>query len=225
MNRRQWLLAMLLPSLAACVTHPKQLAKDDVDRLADLVRRQTRASLLRLADKLYRRNPREWKKGGVASREAALERLFARLPPPPDAPRGTDRLLAALDERFSGDRVAGFIGGLAEMIDDAFANKEEFFLLDGLDAQRLYNAARNCEIAAWKLVQARRSAAEDGMPAGSPLLLANEIGEVINLSFEREFGKLIMALDLLAQIVADRQNRSIARLAQNLATAVFLPVK
>lgn len=225
MNRRGWLLATCMPFLVACVTHPKQLAKSDVDRLADLVRRQTREGLLRLADKLYRRNPREWRKGGFASREAALAWLALRPPPRLGSPRGTERVLVALSERFSGDRVAGFVGGLLEMIDDAFDNKEEFFLLDELDAQRLYNAARNLEIAAWKLSAAKRSIAEEDLPAGSPLLFSNEMGEVVNLSFEREFGKLIMSLDLLAQTIADRQNRRLAHLAQNLATAVFLPVK
>ena len=46
---------------------PKQIGKTDVDRVADLHRREIFASLRRLAEKLYRRNPHEWKKGGHAS--------------------------------------------------------------------------------------------------------------------------------------------------------------
>ncbi|MCX7897955.1 MAG: hypothetical protein N2441_08795 [Rhodocyclaceae bacterium] len=225
MKRRHWLVGIASLALIGCVTHPKQLAKGDVDRLADLVRKETRQGLLRLADKLYRRNPREWKKSGYASREAALEKLALGAWPRAGNLRGTERVLVALSERYSGDRVAGFIGGLMEMLDDAFDRKEEFFLTDDLDAQRLYNAARNLEIAAWKLREAKRSVQEDDLPPGSPLLFANEMGEVVNLSFEREFGKLIMSMDLLSQTVADRQNRTVAKVAQGLATAVFLPVK
>ena len=53
----------------------KYLAKTEVDRIADTVRGEVRDGLMQIADKLYKRNPREWKKAGVDSREAALARL------------------------------------------------------------------------------------------------------------------------------------------------------
>ena len=56
----------------------KYLAKTEVDRITDTVRAEVTAGLLLIADKLYRRNPREWKKAGMASREAAVERLRLR---------------------------------------------------------------------------------------------------------------------------------------------------
>jgi hypothetical protein len=203
---------------------PRQIGKADIDRVADLHRREVFASVRVLAEKLYRRNPREWKKGGHASVEAALDRL---LDPrtgwrPVDAlgKRGTDAILLALREDFAGDRVAVLIGGIGGMLNVAFEEKTEFFLPDELDAQKIYNSARNLEIAAWKLANAR-----DG--AGAPLLLSNEpaqAGQPANLSFEREFGKMIGNLDLLASLLADKGHRTIARVAQSLATAVFLPV-
>jgi hypothetical protein len=49
-------------------------------------------------------------------------------------------------------------------------------------------------------------------------------GEVANLSFEREFGKLIAQQDLLALILEDRSNRSISRVFQNAAAFAFLPL-
>ena len=106
------------------------------------------------------------------------------------------------------------------MLNEAFDNKMEFFMLDGLDAQKLYNSARNVEIAAWKLANARDE-------AGQLLLLSNEINQpplVSNLSFEREFGKMIGHLDVLTIAIADRDNRTISRVAQSVASAVFLPV-
>jgi hypothetical protein len=45
-----------------------------------------------------------------------------------------------------------------------------------------------------------------------------------NLSFEREFGKMIANLDLLSGLIADKAQRTIARVVQGVATAVFLPV-
>jgi hypothetical protein len=221
--------ALPLLALAGCVRSPAQFAKTDVDRFADLHRREAFASLGRLAEKLYRRNPREWKKGGQVSLEAALARLVdlqrTGQSPDPDGRRGTALVLAGLREDYPRDRVAAFVGGLGSMLYDSFDGKTEFFVLDDLDAQRLYNAARNVEIAAWKLANAQRAQPEADMPAGAPLLYSNEMAPVQNLSFEREFGKLIGSLDLLAQIIADKQNRTVVKVVQNLATAVFLPIK
>ena len=203
---------------------PKQIGTSDVDRVADLHRREAFASVRVLAEKLYRRNPREWRKGGHASVEAALDRLLDprtawRLPE--SAGRsGTDAILLALRADFEGDRVAVFIAGMGGMLNAAFDEKTEFFMLDDLDPQKLYNSARNLEIAAWKLANARDA-------AGALLLLSNEMAQATqaaNLSFEREFGKMIGNLDLLSRLIADKGNRTIARVAQSVATAVFLPV-
>ncbi|MFA4969636.1 MAG: hypothetical protein WC540_08385, partial [Sulfuritalea sp.] len=118
---------------------------------------------------------------------------------------------------FAGDRVAVFIAGMGAMLNAAFDEKTEFFMIDELDPQKLYNSARNLEIAAWKLANARDV-------AGLPLLLSNEMAQPANLSFEREFGKMIGNLDLLSALIADKGHRTIARVAQSVATAVFLPV-
>jgi len=203
---------------------PKQIGKSDVDRVADRHRREVFASVRLLAEKLYRRNPREWKKGGHASVERALDRLLDprtgwRLPEAAGR-SGTDAILLALRSDFEGDRVAVYIAGMGGMLNAAFDEKTEFYMLDELDPQKLYNSARNLEIAAWKLANARDA-------AGQPLLLSNEMaqaGQPANLSFEREFGKMIGNLDLLAGLVADKGQRTIARVVQSIATAVFLPV-
>ena len=61
--------------------------------------------------------------------------------------------------------------------------------------------------------------------SGEPLLLSNELDpNNPNLSFEREFGRIIGLLDFLSKVVADKNGRAITRFTQNLATAVFLPV-
>jgi hypothetical protein len=123
--------------------------------------------------------------------------------------------LLALKPEYGGDRVFAFGVGLASMVFLAYNGKTEFYLPESLDPQKLYNSARNIEIAAWKLANARDS-------RGQPLLLSNDMaGDVRNLSFEREFGKMIAYQDVMAQIAAQRTNRIIRRVVQTLATAVF----
>lgn len=224
---RPFLLAAIL-FLGGCAASGRfdasQLAKTDIDRVAEAHRQEAFANLRLLAEKLYRRNPREWRKGGHASLEEAVARLFDpklawRLPELEER-RGTDAVLLAFREDYRGDRVAAFIGGLGGMMHVAFNEKSEFFVIDDLDPQKLYNSARNVEIAVWKLSNAR-----DG--EGNLYLLSNEWSAGAgphNLSFEREFGKIIGDLDLLSKIVADKLNRTVTKVMQSLATAIFLPV-
>ncbi|WP_051081932.1 hypothetical protein [Methyloversatilis universalis] len=204
--------------------HPKQIVKSDIDRVLEAHHREVFASLERLADKLYRRNPREWRRAGLDSREAAMARLFAaqhdwRLKEF-DGRRGIEVMRMAFAADFGGDRVAALIAGMGGMIQTAWGDRSELFIMDELDPQSLSNCARNLEIAAWKLAQSRDE-------AGNLLLLSNEIGAdgTRNLSFEREIGKMIGWLDMSSTIVADKNRRVVTRILQSLATAVFLPVR
>lgn len=229
----RWLVLLLALSLAACATKMgkdgrtqttvdvKYLAKSDVDRIADTDRTEVVEGLLLIADKLYKRNPKEWKKGGAVSREAAVERLRQRNSRSwPEFGGLRERQAAALafSNAYDGDRVAALVYGLLTMVDAAFEHKEEFYILDSLNETKLYNAARNMEIAVWKL-------GNDRNQAGELFLLSNELDPANrNLSFEREFGRITGLLDLMAKIVADRNGRTVSRSAQAVATMVFLPV-
>lgn len=222
---RALLLAGTACLLSACAGNgnfaPGQLAKTDIDRVSESHRRDAFASLRSLAEKLYRRNPREWRKSGHASIDAALAQIFdpqlAWRLPSLEGKRGVEAIAAGFREDFQGDRVAALIGGMGGMLHAAFNGQMEFYVLDDLDPQKLYNSARNIEIAAWKLANARDA-------AGNLLLLSNEMQAQQNLSFEREFGKMIGNLDLLARIIADKTNRTVVKVIQNMASAVFLPV-
>jgi hypothetical protein len=203
---------------------PKQLGKSDIDRVADVHRREIFSSLRILTEKLYRRNPKEWKKSGYPTLEATREHLLDPRTgwrvPEIGQKQGTEAILLALSTDYQGDRVAAFIAGTGGMLNIAFGEKTEFFMFDSLDPQKLYNSARNLEIAVWKLANARDA-------EGNLLLLSNEIAnpqQPANLSFEREFGKMIGNLDLLSTMIADRGNRNIVYVTHSVATAVFLPV-
>jgi hypothetical protein len=55
-------------------------------------------------------------------------------------------------------------------------------------------------------------------------LLTNELNDhERNLSFEREFGKIIGSLDLFAITLSEKLQRVITRVVQTLSTALFLP--
>lgn len=198
------------------------LAKTDIDMVAEIHFQETYANLRTLMEKLYRRNPREWRKTGQAGGDAIVSLVFdthhdwsfKEL----DSKQGVDAIQLAFREDYHGDRVLAFIVGLATMNLSAYNDKNEFFVLDDLSPQKLYNSARNVEIAAWKLANARDA-------KGDLYLLSNAIdGTVRNLSFEREFGKIIAHQDTLARIVAEKTNRIIVRIIQTMATAVFLPI-
>ncbi len=200
---------------------PRQFFKSDVDHFVETSQRRLFASLRQLAEKLYRRNPREWRKSGASGVEAAVSAIF-------DVEHGwrfsalahrrdVDALQIALHPAYGGDRVLAFIVGLASMVQTAFGDKVDFYIVNDLNAQRFYNAARNVEIAAWKLATTLDE-------SGNLLLLSNEMGPVNNLSFEREFGRIIGVLEVLTDVIEVKTERTVVRVVQNMATAVFLPL-
>ena len=229
----RWLAVVLALTLTACTTKldkegrtkstvdPKYLLKSEVDRIADTNRAEVVNGLLLVADKLYKRNPKEWKKGGAVSREAAVERLRQRqLRNWPEFGGQREGAVASLAfaEVYAGDRVTALVFGLLTMVDAAFEHKEEFYMLDSLNEMKLYNSARNMDVAVWKL-------GHDRTAAGELFLLSNELDPANrNLSYEREFGRVMCLLDFMAKVVADRNGRTFSRLSQSVVSAVFLPV-
>ncbi|MBA3696753.1 MAG: hypothetical protein H0W85_08370 [Methylotenera sp.] len=200
-----------------------QLGKSDFDRMADVELRETTESLRLLMGKLYKRNPHELQKSTTDNAQKMVNWVF-------DGEtqhhyqfealnnlQGTDAIFLAFKPEYTGDRVLAFIVGLQTMLYKVHGYKTDFYFFDRIDPQSLYNVARNIEIAAWKLSNARD---ENGML----YLLTNEISEKDkNLSFEREFGKIIGRTDLYAIALAEKKERFISRVMQNLATAMFLP--
>lgn len=203
---------------------PRFLAKSDIDRVVDTNRAEIMASLRRIAEKLYKRNPKEWKKSGQPGIDAALKRLFAgRVDfPELEGRREGAAVLYAFNASYQGDRVLAVMAGLLGMTYAAFEDKDDFYMLDSLDEQKLYNCTRNVEIAIWKLSSTKMFNSEG---INEAVLLSNELDpNSPNLSFEREFGRIIGLLDFLSRIVADKNGRTITRFTQSVATAVFFPI-
>ena len=197
-----------------------QLVQSDPNRMANLEIRDNLAALYLLMDKLYKRNPSEWKKGGAASREAAAMHVRAAIeahtPLPGLRVRDTQAMELALDPNFKGDRVGTLIYGIGDMLLTAHGGKRNLYLINGLDAQRVYNAARNVEIAMWRLAQRKDN-------EGRPLLFSNALSEQEqNLSFERLFGMIIGRTDLVAEFTAEKYRRSIIDYIQSYVGGQFL---
>lgn len=198
------------------------LAKSDVDMISELTQREVVKGLKVVTEKLYKRNPQEYRKAGLESVEAAMARIFDHLDKGKDSPialmNWQDNFSVAFQDAYNGDRVFAFMAALTGMVMASYDHKTAFFLTDRLEPQKLYNAARNIEVAVWKLSNAKLS-------NGNKVLITNSIdGDMQNLSFEREFGKLIAQQDMLALIIEDRSNRTISRAIQNAAAFRFLPI-
>lgn len=201
-----------------------QLVQSDINRVLTLAMRDNLDSLSRLLEKLYRRNPEQWRKSGfidlktaVAQRNAAL--LQGQVPQDLEGLQDIEVLSVAMDPRYPGDRVAAFVLGLGNMIRAAHGGRTRFHVTDAVDAAHVFNAARNVEIAAWMLSSHRDA-------QGQLLLLSNEIGDgVANLSFEREFGGIIGRLDLVAEVQDENVRRIGINYVQGLLFFNFLPVR
>jgi hypothetical protein len=204
-------------------SYANQLAKNDLDRMADVEIAENTQSLRTLMLKLYKRNPRELAKSTSDNAEKMVDWVFDGAAQHHFQFTGiqnkqdTGALYLAFDANYTGDRVLPFIVGLHTMLLKAHGGKTDFYLTDSIDPQSLYNVARNVEIAAWKLSTARDA-------AGNLYLLSNEINSAErNLSFEREFGKIIGRTDLYAITLAEKSQRLISRVVQSIATMAFLP--
>jgi hypothetical protein len=200
----------------------RTLVKSDIDMVLDIHARLAESYLRELMRKLYLRNPAQWRTQGFTSVDAAVEQAFtydeAELAARLSGASSVNSIQLAFDENFQGDRVLAFIYGLHSMLEQAHEGKREFYVLDQLDPQKLYNAARNIEVAVWKLSNDRRT-------DGRLFLISNETrGQIKNLSFERLFGKLIAIQDSSAQIIADKTNRTIKNVLQGVVRLVFLPI-
>jgi hypothetical protein len=235
MKKFAWLCLSSMVVVAGCKSAPPvnghvvpeahltggQLAQSDPNRMATLEMRDNLAALYLLMDKLYKRNPHEWAKSGAASREAAEAHVRAAIDHHKPLQglgdlRDIKAMQRAFDPDFHGDRVGALIYGTADMLITAHGGKQNFYLLDGLDAQRVYNAARNVEIAMWMLAQSKDA-------RGQPLLVSNELSEHgHNLSFERLLGSIIGRTDLLAEFTAEKYRRSAINYLQGFVGGQFL---
>jgi hypothetical protein len=184
------------------------------NRIANLALRDNLQSIRRVQLSLYRRNPREWRKWAPSAEDAVQRTWDAVMRDAPLAElrgaSGIDAVRLAFDsatsaqqqQPYAGDRVAALVFGWASMLKQANGGTWEQTMLDGVDAENSYRAARNVEISLW-LIGSKTG------PDGQPLLLATEIGERgRNLVVDRELSKVVARLDLMAAQADEKYRRA-----------------
>jgi hypothetical protein len=219
----RFLLCLLLPlCLCSCAGYEiKNLAKSDIDLVADEFIQETRSAVRELVVKLYKRNPVQLQKNPGMTIEGRLAQLrvhrnelnFVEL----GGKQGIEAMLMAFDPDFTGDRVFALVVGLGSMLREAYSYKSEMFLTDQLDARVLLVSARNVEVLLWRLKNTRK-------PDGEHYIITHEYdGLVDNLSFERLFGKIIILQEMMARIAGDADDRTVTG-AVHAMSKVFIPL-
>ena len=198
-----------------------QFGKSDFDRMADYEIRENIESLKILMIKFYKKNPNQLKKSTSDNAEKMTNWVFngdhnwkfERI----NNAQGVDALNQVFDSNYEGDRVLSLITGLYTMLIKAHGDKKEFYIFDSLDPQKIYNAARNFEVIVWKLSSKKNDNNE-------PYLISNGLSNKnTNLSFEREFGKIIGRTDYFAFTLSEKTERAVTRAIQSFTTGIFLP--
>lgn len=196
----------------------KNLGKSEIDMVADLHIETVNALARELTIKLYKRNPRELAKVPGMTVERRLELLLnsPRLITHPELNNlyAEKAVPLAFDPDFNGDRVFALMVGITGMLHASYSYRDEFYMLNEMDQQKLYNCARNLETVAWRLNTYRQ-------PDGEPFIYANS---PTNFSYERLISKLIAHQDMMAQIVSDSTNRTINTVVHGIASTTFLPI-
>ncbi|WP_292362765.1 hypothetical protein, partial [Methylophaga sp. UBA1464] len=174
-------------------------AKSNIDDVIELHQQRLMQDLKTLTIKLYQRNPNQRHDRHLRTLEDSVARLF--IYPANvgfdkwDGFEPTEIIRLALTEDYDGDRVLAFTVGMRRMLMASYNNQSEFYYLSSVDQQKLYNSARNIEIAAWMLAEKRDE-------NGKRLLLSDSLQEESrNLSFQRIIGGMIATQDNLAAII------------------------
>ncbi len=219
---RLFVSIILILSLGGCADYEiKNLAKTDVDLVADEFIDETRRLVRELTVKLYKRNPRELRKTPGLTIDARLEQLlssddrldFSEL----DGAQEIAAMELAFDPAFEGDRVFALVVGLGGMLRQAYGYNDELFIFDTLKPDALLTSARNVEVLLWRLKNTRQE-------NGAPYLITHSYqGVTDNLSFERLFGKIIILQEMMARIAGDADHRRVNSAARAVGS-VFLPL-
>jgi hypothetical protein len=200
-----------------------RLAKSDIDEVIELHQHAVMQDLKQLMIKLYHRNPDQRFDKIKRSIESSVDLVFKR----PysygykhwEAMMGTDIIRLALDPNYYvNDRILPLIVGLRKMLMASYENKTTFYYLTDLNEQKLYNSARNIEIAAWLMSEKKDQ-------RGHFLIMSDSVDlEARNLSFQRLIGKMIATQDNLASIISYKEGRVLKTVVIRAASLAFLPI-
>lgn len=179
----------------------KELVQSDVNRMATIAMSDNLDALFQIANRLYDHNPSQLNKSGL-DKKAAIARLShaikTRTPwKSLGDKRALDAVVLSLSPGFKADRVAAFIYATSDIFILAQGDRIEFYLLNGLDAQKLYNAARDVDQASQLL-----------MTKNNPQIYALAMSNDDAKYYDKAFGKIIGRLDTLGEFVTEKYRRA-----------------
>lgn len=200
-----------------------RLAKSDIDEVIEIHQEHLMRDLKKLMVKLYKRNPKGRYDRGKRSIQESADLVFSK-PYYVGFPKwknlkGSELIHLAFSDSYRGtDRVLPFILGLRRMLMASYDNHTEFFFTVSINEQKIYNSARNIEIAAWLLAEKRDK-------HGRLFILSDSVEkEIRNLSYQRLIGQMIATQDNLARIISHKEGRLIKTVVVKAASMVFLPI-
>ena len=213
-------LTATLIACAACagVNQPlKNLAKTNIDIISDIHIRELESHMQKLSLELYEKNANQLGKTPNLSLEKRLSQIinhptdvFYR---EADYQQGTEAIELAFNSGYQGDRVFVLLLGINSMLRHSYNNLEELFMLDTLDPQKLYDSARNLERVAWRL--RNENLRKKSLITLGPTDEANSI--------ENTLIRMASIQDVMAEIIASKNQRMISTAVQN-ATTILIPI-
>ena len=137
--------------------HPsiKNIAKNELDRTADQSINIIKDYLIEMTLELYRLNPEELNKIKGMNLQVRTTQIiefptsvaYKEL----NHAQSTEAIKIALSENYRGDRVFALMIGISSMIEASYNNQKEFYFVDHIDPQKLYNSSANLHLVANKL--------------------------------------------------------------------------
>ncbi len=191
------------------------IAKTNIDTVAEIALANLNNQLLQLTLELYRLNPRELKKVSHMDLQTRVTQImeypaaiaYAEL----HNRQGIEAIKLAFNRRYRGDRVFALMLGVTSMIDNSYNNQKEFYFFDSLDPQKIYDSSVN-------LQALRRALLKQG--GSNPIIADDESNPngVYTL-----IDKATAIQELIALVVSDRTNRVINKTLRG-AASIFLPI-
>lgn len=208
---KYFLILTLSLFLIGCEYKIKNLIKSDINFVTDYHFNTTYKDLYHLTETLYMLNPQYLPKNkSIRDRQISLIQkktnlLYEEL----NYKVGLSAIEQAFDENFSGDRIFSLMYGITGMIDTSYNNKFNSHFFHKLDAQKIYDSARNLEYINYQIKR------------NNHLFNSNHID---TFSIDYLFGSLIRNQDMLSIIISDGDQRLKTKIIQKTASFILIPI-
>ena len=194
----------------------KNVAKNDIDRVADTSIKTLDDLLLETTLELYRLNPDELKKFSGMDLQSRTTQIveyhtavaYKEL----DYKQSVEAIRLALNPSYRGDRVFALMIGISSMLAISYNNQKEFFVTDQLDPQKLYDTSINLDLLHQTLMKQDKD---------EPLFITDDEEQPRKIYIL--LNKMSAIQELIANVVANNEGRIINRALHGIAT-VFLPI-